>query len=221
VISLSGSPILYPSRNLTTGPTVLAAPGGGGSTVYATWNPSDKNSAVTLSGNDLTAQVLDNANSIASVRATLSKASGKYYFEVTINSGSVASGNECWLGIANSTQTLASQAPGGSVNSWAYGNAGGFRYNGAGGSSSTYASGAVVMVAVDLGTGRIWFGKDGTFSGDPAAGTGAAFSSVTGSIFPIFGSADHPSFPGYGITANFGASAFSHTPPSGFGGWFS
>jgi len=190
-------------------------------TNWARWNPFDQNVNVTLTGGNLTAQVLDNANSVASVRATLSKTTGKSYYEVTVDTGSFVSGNECWIGIANSTQSLGPQAPGGSVNSWAYGCGGSFRYDGAGGSSSSYDAGSVVMVAVDHDAGKIWFGKNGVFSGDPVAGTGEAFLSVTGAVFPIFGSADHPVFSGYKITANFGASSFAYMPPTGFGtGWF-
>ena len=39
--------------------------------------------------------------------------------------------------------------------------------------------------AVDMDTGKLWWGRNGTWSGDPAAGTGAAFSNVSGEIVPI------------------------------------
>ena len=52
-----------------------------------TLNPSDKGSGITLSGGNLVA----NGAATNNVRATASLATGKAYFEVTINSG--AGGN--------------------------------------------------------------------------------------------------------------------------------
>lgn len=68
---------------------------------YATWNPSDKNAAVTLSGGNLVAACTAAG---ATVRATVGKSSGQWYWEVTL------SGSGYWfLGVANTTQALSSQ----------------------------------------------------------------------------------------------------------------
>jgi hypothetical protein len=83
------------------------------------------------------------------------------------------------------------------------------------------------MVAVDMDAGRIWFGKNGTWlaSGNPAAGTGAQYSGITGEkAFAL--SAYAGATP---VQANFGQSGrmgtlyygaaggyFAYAPPSGF-----
>ena len=51
---------------------------------YATWNPSDKSADVTLSGGDLIASG-SSGTDWDSVRATVSKSSGKWAFEVTLS----------------------------------------------------------------------------------------------------------------------------------------
>jgi hypothetical protein len=76
----------------------------------------------------------------------------------------------------------------------------------------------VISVAFDADAGKIWFAKNGTWqaSGDPAAGTNAAFSSITsGDYFPYISNQttannDHAGY------VNFGQRPFSYTPPTGF-----
>lgn len=58
---------------------------------YATLNPSDKDAAITLSGGDLTMSSATNA--WRSVRATIGKSSGKWYWEVTNSTTS----NSYWV----------------------------------------------------------------------------------------------------------------------------
>lgn len=85
-----------------------------------------------------------------------------------------------------------------------------------------FADGSIIMVAVDLDNNAIWFGNDGTWAGSATASeiaagttTNAAFTSSNNS----FGS--HQMMPyqaNYSdlATYNFGATAFAHTPPTGF-----
>jgi hypothetical protein len=46
-------------------------------------------------------------------------------------------------------------------------------------------AGDVIDLAVDIGAGKLWFGKNGTWigGGNPAAGTGAQFTNVPGTIY--------------------------------------
>lgn len=174
----------------------------------------DKAASLTLSSGDLVATDSGGSDYDA-VRATLGKTSGKHYFEVTRGStGNVS------IGVATSAHTLSSGTSyiGGQAASWGFYSQGHFYNNGAsaGNPLGGYGSGAVISVALDLDAGKLWFAENGVWSGDPAAGTDPAFSGITGTIFPAF-SADA----GASGTANFGASAFSYTPPSGFSeGWF-
>ena len=102
----------------------------------------------------------------------------------------------------------------------------GYAYNTTGqklnnGSAASYGSalsaGSIVGVALDLDNGKIWWSLNGTFqaSGDPAAGTGEAFSGLSGTFAPAF-AVDY----GTGtsrLIANFGQTGgLAYTPPTGF-----
>ena len=54
-----------------------------------------------------------------------------------------------------------------------------------GSSLFTLAEGDYVDIALDLDNNKLWFGQNGTWSGDPAAGTGEAFNSGLTGIGPI------------------------------------
>jgi hypothetical protein len=174
-----------------------------------TWNPSDEDAGVALSGGDLIATV---AGAWASVRATLAKTSGKHYFEVTLDTLLYVR-----VGVATSATPL-NQPIGAETTGWAYDTFSGQKYNSSTGSYGVAcAQGDVVMVAVDIDAGKIWVGKNGTWfdSGDPVAGTNPMYTDA--GITNVF-----PATSGYtsAVTANFGGSAFSYTPPSGFNaGW--
>jgi hypothetical protein len=79
---------------------------------------------------------------------------------------------------------------------------------------STYTTGDVIGVALDLDNGKVFFSKNGTWQGssDPAAGTNPAVSGLTGE-WTFGATAGSPSAI---TTANFGQRAFAYTPPTGF-----
>jgi hypothetical protein len=83
---------------------------------------------------------------------------------------------------------------------------------------STWTVNDVIGVAVDLDSGKIWFAKNGTWqnSGDPAAGTNAAFttvlSAITNPVKPFLG----VNVAGDVLVINFGQRPFAYTPPTGF-----
>ena len=82
------------------------------------------------------------------------------------------------------------------------------------------AAGSYIMVAVDATTGKVWFGVDGTWSGDPVVGTGEA-ATLTASagygFYPYFSlyNADNTQT----FTVNFGAEPFEYSIPGGFLRW--
>lgn len=177
---------------------------------YATWNPSDKGASLTLSNGNLSANV---ATDWQCVRSDLSKSSGKWYWEITLDD--IESGWYANIGIATSSASLSAE-PGNDAYGWAYLMVNGQKKNN--GSASSYGStcdtnGDIIGVALDLDNGKIWFSKNGTWqnSGDPAAGTGEAFSGLSGTFFAFVGLKNNND-----ITANFGASSFSYTVPTGF-----
>lgn len=173
---------------------------------YSTWNPLDKSAVITLSGGNLTAAA-DGSN-WGGVRATDAyKSSGKWYWEVTVNTvgspkigvltdaGSVATGNYV----------------GNSAFGWAIDDLG-LKWHSA--TQTAYAGtsidGKVVSVLLDLDGGTIGFWINGT-------DYGTAYSSLSGNFLPAFSGG----FSVSNITANFGATAFSYTPPVGYNaGWF-
>lgn len=171
---------------------------------YATWNPSDKGTGITLSGNDLTAAA--NTTGWHGVRSTVSKTSGKWYWEITVNATA-----EHMNGIANSSVTLdrgsgnyADETSGNVYLYWTDGT------KTSGGSSApaygaTYASGDVIGVAMDMDGGTITFYKNNSSQGQ-------AFSGITGTRYAFFGSGSSST----SVTANFGASAFTYAVPSGY-----
>jgi len=75
------------------------------------------------------------------------------------------------------------------------------------------AVGSVVQIAYDADTGKVWFGDDNTFVGDPAggstqAGTLAASGEIYYLTFRLRNAAD--------VHVNTGQTAFAHTPPTGY-----
>ncbi len=166
--------------------------------VYATWNPSDKSSHITLSGGNLTATTDGTASS---VRSTIGKSSGKWYWEVSMLTNQFQI-----IGIQNATASL-NQFPGGDANGWGYYGSSGSKYNGAGAVAygATFTAGDVIGVALDMTAGTIIFYKNNSSQG-------TAFTGLTGTQFAAIGD---PGAAG-AHTANFGASAFTYTPPAGY-----
>ena len=95
-------------------------------------------------------------------------------------------------------------------------------YDGSSFLNQSYGSeiGSILMWAFDADNGKIWWGEDGTFfaSGDPAAGTNAAFTSIdTDTNWTL---AFH-TYNGHNLIANFGNAPFSissgHSDDNGHG----
>lgn len=179
---------------------------------YATWNTGDL-SGITLSNANLTATSTTTNNG---VRATLSIASGKYYWEVTATT--IIAGNNESVGIGNAGASLTSAL----TTSALINNAAGNLYvNGSAVSGGmSWLAGGTIGIAVDATAKLIWFRTaptglwNNSGTANPATGTGgASFSALTGPFFP---QQWINSGSGNAYTANFGASAFTGVVPSGF-----
>lgn len=142
---------------------------------------------------------------------SITMSSGKWYCEVTMGAdiaefvpgiiaGSANAGANRYLG--QDTFTYAYYYDGRKINAAsfsAYGN--------------SYVAGDVIGIILDADNGKLYFSKNGTVqnSGDPVAGTNAAFTGLTGPYrFAVSSESG-----GIG-DFNFGQRAFSYTPPSGF-----
>lgn len=181
------------------------------------WNPADKSANVNLSNGNLTATRVTGATNEA-VRATLSRSTGKYYFECELSQAGSPS-NFPMVGLGNAAMSLNGYV-GQGAGSWGY-EATGFTYHNGSGAAygASLTTGDVWGVAVDLDAGLMWFAKNGTWqaSGDPAGGSNPAFTGVTGILFPagsMYDSATQAV-----LTARFAPSDFTQTIPSGFSPW--
>lgn len=186
-----------------------------------TWNPSDiDTSQLGLSGGNLTMTMTGAGDgTYHSGRGIANHTSGSYYAEYTVVGGaSIAP-----IGIGSAAFTLNAGNPTASPNAVALvSNGGGIFFNGGCDSGDTFTTGNVVQVAVTIsgGSGKFW-AKVGSgnwnanASDNPATNTGGCAFTMSGAIYPLGTSTTT----GQGFTANFGASAYAFTPPSGFGNW--
>lgn len=182
-----------------------------------TWNPSDKDYRIALSGGNLVASRSDGSQLYTSVRATLARSAanvGGFYFEVVITTATIQ--NYVMVGVANTLQSLTSYI-GNAANGWGYYEETGAKYT-AGSSSAygaSYATGDVIGVL--LKNGKLYFRKNGVWqnSADVDAETGAAFSGLSGNLFPA-ASLYNPS---HILTGRFAADSFSGSIPSGAAAW--
>ncbi len=180
-----------------------------------TWNPSDIGSGLTLSNGNRTITRITTSN-WTSVRATDQIPSGrKIYFEIEMDS--IASGLYAMPGVCDSGAALGSSGFWSSTQGFGYLSSTGQKFNNGSGTSygSTFTTADIIGIACD--NDKIWWSKNNVWqaSGDPAAGTNAAYTSVDPSgndIFPCLGIYTV----GNQATVNFASDDFNYTPPSGF-----
>ena len=205
--------------NLTDSPTLYGHDTGAGGEVvgnYCTLNPIDTETDHSFSNGNLT--LFKAASNWSSVRSTMAFSSGKWYFETTYN----ASWDYAHVGVLDVTvDTYAGQVAntgyvGNYAKGWAYQQDARIWNNGqlSGVTSIRSVAGDICMCAVDMDNGKIWWGRNGTWfnSGNPAAGTNAVYSNLSGTVSPAFSVYGDSS----GITVNFGQRAWAYAPPAGF-----
>lgn len=194
--------------------------------------------SVTLSGGNLVATNTGttSTNQGAHVASASGKTTGKYYVEFTITT--YAGGAGVGVGVAKDTATYSNlsnlSAGNGGNMCFVVGHTGSGTISTDTGNSGlslgAMTSGDVICVATDVTNRRQWFrkGAAGSWNGtggdptNPTSGGGATI--VSGTIIPFctFGSgpAGAAGVSGNVITANFGASSFVGTAPSGYtAGW--
>tara|TARA_R110002110_G_scaffold289335_1_gene503607 strand:- start:350 stop:1744 length:1395 start_codon:yes stop_codon:yes gene_type:complete len=155
---------------------------------FCTLNPIDKGSEVNTVTEGNLAATWNGANG-DTIRSTMAVANGKWYWE-TANADNLS------CGIVDTEERIipvsGNRFPGGS----GYGSNDSFGYILSSGTTRTNNSntsygevvdnGEILMCALDLDNGKIFWGVDGTWqnSGDPANGTNPAYTGITtGSVF--------------------------------------
>ncbi|MGE0713800.1 MAG: hypothetical protein AB7P02_00020 [Alphaproteobacteria bacterium] len=179
---------------------------GGNDAVQPLWNAADKDSDINLSDDDRTATAVGTGG----VRSVLA-ITGKRYFEFVSGLNSSSNGR---FGVANGSYDVTT-APGAGSNEWVIQGDGQKLTSGsASGYGSALANGTTGMLAVDPSSGKIWVGAAGSWfnSGDPAAGTGEMFSTLTGTLYLVMG---RPTGSNRSITLRLVAD-YTYSPPTGF-----
>jgi len=127
--------------------------------------------------------------------------SGKFYAEMTVGT-TLGTTSNAWprFGVAG------------------YGMGIGGYVNFGGSSYGTFTTGDIMSVAWDVATGKIWWGKNGTWlnSGDPAAGTGNISTFTYDSASAYVQLTLFYSTTGSTGSVNFGQQGFTYTPPTNF-----
>lgn len=178
------------------------------------WDSANKRASYTLSDSDRSVNATTSDGGSAYATAALS--SGKWYVEMV---PTVSLTQQRW-GV-NNTAATTGNFPGNTVNHWVLDvDTGNKRTNS---TSSAYGSSAslsdVIMMAVDIGAGKVWWGRNGTWynSGDPAAGTGEAFSGLPSTVEMCWGKYSTGSTQKCTLTV---LASYAYSPPSGFtAGW--
>lgn len=170
--------------------------------INVTLNPSDKNGSFTLTNGNLT--MTSSAGSGANIRATHGKTSGKWYWEVKLDSGY----NPVFLGIANKIASITSSSMYKDLNARVYYGIDGSKYPEAVSYGSRWAVSDVIGVVLNLDNGTLEFYKNGV-----SMGISHTDVAGLGEVFPVFmdGSGTTKTF-----TVNFGATPFSYKIPKGF-----
>jgi hypothetical protein len=172
---------------------------------YASWDVQNR-----FYNNSYKGNLLVDSNVSSALPATIFVSSGKWYWEVKWVSGANPR-----IGVTNINGV--GQDLGGSSNSWCRLNSPSRVYHN--GSAPAYGTdltvGDIIMCALDIDNGRIWYGKNGTWeaSGNPTTGANPSQTFTSGQIMSpaIASGGGTPLF-----EANFGSPAFTYTPPSGF-----
>ena len=194
--------------------------GGGGGGPFATWDPAHLGAQQTLSSGNLTT-TLAGPNVVSSTLATSGQSTGKFYYEVTVNSSLGFTAQAFGLAAISFPLTDSLGTDAGNVSL-------GWRSDGTVQAFSIviatiqgWTVGDTISIAVDFGGSLIWFRTNGgnwnnSGAADPATGVGGISFSLSGSaFFP----ATTLQVAGDQWTANFGASAYAFTIPAGFANW--
>lgn len=180
------------------------------------WNPKDIGTGLILTGlNRAIRSASNKAASYSSARANISRTTGKFYFET--KKMSTGGSGFCLMGIGNATAPLTNYV-GSDANGWGFYEDTGQKYHSGtpASMSSQWALNDVVGCAVDIDAGKVWWSKNGVWVGNPATGTGEAYSGLTGTLYPMISETNSNANK---MQSAFMARDFAFAPPAGFAPW--
>ena len=186
--------------------------------IYARWNPSDANLAYTINANGTVQKTGGDAN--VSLRATQPKTTGKWYYELEFPDGLF--GGDGAVCLAAFDAQVLDTYPGGTPNSILMAPSNNY-------TAADFAFGtplttfipnvaSICSVAIDFAARKAWVRVNGTWNGDPVAGTDPAITWA--SSFPIC-IAQRLYYNTYRCVLNTGGKPFTYSVPAGFNeGWY-
>lgn len=218
--------VAHDAQNQSSPVAVSLTGEGAADAVYYVFSDTDKAAAISLSEGNLKATMgaTETDPDAGSVRVQPGKSSGAWYVEIDNVAGVAATGNggSHKVGVALGSANLG-QFLGHNLNGWAYAVTG-HKYSRNIGPAQisfgdSWTNGDVIGIAFSIvsGTLKVWFAKNNTWqdSGDPAAGTGEAFSASIAA-----GQTVHPAISirdsGGVAKINCGQNSFTYSPPTGF-----
>lgn len=161
--------------------------GGPSSGGVVNWNTLDKDADIILSGSNLIA-LKNTGTGLKSVRGNFGRnaATDGGYFEVlnTDNGGAFPDQSPFRLYGISSLSMPTTAFCGSDVNSYGYYEDTGDKYFNNAGTAYGPSYRTADTVGIALKNGKLWFSKNGVWQGNPAAGTGEAFSGITGIVYP-------------------------------------
>ena len=186
---------------------------GTGGRAYPTWNVATKSTNITFSNGNLTFTGTNGAATGLSI-ATVGKSSGKWYWEITVNSiiGSIGlSRNVAGISsvipaLNNTTGEIGSLLGTAGMRGNAFNTAVWYNFTtfqNLGSFTTDWAVGSVLSYALDMTGGTLQIYLDGTY-------VGTSIPVPAGTFYPACGSDGQ----GLAATANFGASAFASVTSS-------
>lgn len=197
------------SSAISTGPSTTTGVGGAGGSSATTLNPKDKaENIVLLNGNLSATSTPGSVND--SVRATTSKQTGKWYFEVYVDSSSQSYFS---LGLADQDASL-EVGPGTDSSGCGYTANGDIACNGSFYTGAPpYSGGDIIGIAADMDADLVYFHNNGGWiAGNPELGDGLELGSPP--MFPMVNLSEKDL-----VTVNFGAPFFFDVPGGYNAGW--
>lgn len=189
-----------------------------------TWDAAKKAANITLSNGNLTGSLATTTIYAGMLGSGSGRSTGKYYFELTITA-LIPDGQGVGFGNASTDLSAIGGGTQDSVQWRANGQVRSFNSPLTGSPIQTFAAGDILAIAVDFTAGLAWFRSNNSTnwnnngSADPATGVGGfninENSLNAGPYFPM----TTLEINGDTFTANFGATAYTLTAPSGFGNW--